>query len=119
MTINQERIGDVLADNRSLIYIHIINVINKVDSSALARISWLDNPHILLALVLLQLLVMIVEVAKFIRQDVGVWAEVKGRLAKSFLHADDVETESVFSGDFITLREMVDLLILIQTFILV
>ena len=119
MTINQERIGDVLADNRSLIYIHIINVINKVDSSALARISWLDNPHILLALVLLQLLVMIVEVAKFIRQDVGVWAEVEGRLAKSFLHADDVETESVFSGDFITLGEMVDLLILIQTFILV
>jgi hypothetical protein len=119
VTINQERIRDVLADNRSLIHIHIIDIIHQVDASPLARIGRLHNPHILLALVLLQFLIVIVEVTELIRQDVSVWAEVERRLAKSFLHAHDVEAESVFSGDFITLGEMVDLLILIQAFILV
>jgi hypothetical protein len=119
VTINQERIRDVLADNRSLIHIHIIDIIHQVDASPLARVGRLHNPYILLALVLLQFLIVIVEVAELIRQDVSVWAEVERRLAKSFLHAHDVEAESVFSGDFITLGEMVDLLILIEAFILV
>ena len=34
---------------------------------------------------LLQLLVVVVEIAEFIRQDVGVWAEIESILAESLL----------------------------------
>ena len=37
--------------------------------------------------------------------------------AKSLLHSDDVEAEPVFPCDFMTLREVVDLLVLVQAFV--
>jgi len=51
----------------------------------LASIGWLDNPDILLALVLLEFLVVIIEVTEFVGQDVSVRAEVEGILAESLL----------------------------------
>jgi hypothetical protein len=36
----------------------------------------------------------------------------------AFLHAHNIETEAIFSSNFITLREMVNLLILVKSFIL-
>lgn len=62
---------------------------------------------------LLQLLVMVIEVSEFVRQDVGVWHEVVGGLTVSFLHSHAVEAKTVLAGNFITLGEMVDLLVLI------
>ena len=56
---------------------------------------------------------MLVKLTEFIRKDVGVWHKVKVLLAISFLHSHNVEAESVLTGNFMTLREMVDLLILI------
>jgi hypothetical protein len=57
------------------------------------------------------------EVMELVGEDVGVWDEVKLTSAKPLLHLDIVEAKSVFSGDFITLREVVDPLIFVQTFI--
>jgi len=54
---------------------------------------------------------------ELIWQDIGVWDEVELTPAKSLLHFDVVEAKSVFSGDFVTLREVVDSLIFVQTFI--
>ena len=119
MTIDQEWISDVLTNHRSLIYIHIVDVIHEVDTSTLACVGWLHNPNILFAFMLFQFLVVVVEVTKLIRQDVCVRAEIKSRFAESFLHTHYVETQSIFASDLITLREMVNLLVLIQAFILV
>jgi hypothetical protein len=58
-----------------------------------------------------------IEITKLIWQNVGVWNEVKGSFAELFLHADHVVAETVFPGDLVTLREVVDLLVLIQALI--
>ena len=68
---------------------------------------------------LLQLLVVVVKVAELVRQNVGVRRKVVGLLSKAFLHANYIETEAIFAGDFVTLREMVNLLVLVETLILV
>ena len=68
---------------------------------------------------LLQLLIVIIEITEFIWQDVGVWAEVKRSLSEPFLQAHNIETQTILSSDFVTLREVIDLLILIEPFILV
>lgn len=62
---------------------------------------------------LLQLLIVFVEFAKFIRQDVGVWHEVKVLLAVSFLHPDHVETQSILPRNLMTLWEVIDFLVFI------
>ena len=66
---------------------------------------------------LLQLLVMLIEFAEFIRQNVSVWHEIKVLLAIPFLHSDHIEAKSIFPCNLMTLREMVDFLVLIKAFI--
>ena len=88
-----------------------------MDALALRRVGWLHDPDISLGLSLLQLLVMGMEVVEFVWKDVGVWNEVKLTSAKSLLHLDVVVTKSVFSGDLIALREVVDFLVLVKTFV--
>ena len=119
MTIDQKRVCDVLGNVRGLVNVHIVDVVHEINTPSLASVSRLHNPNILLAFMLLQFLVMVVKVAKFVRQNVRVRAEVEGRLAEALLHAHHIEAESVFTGNFITLWEVVDLLILIQALILV
>ena len=119
MTVNQQWVGNVLADDTSFIDIDIVNIIDKIDTSSLARICRFHDPDILLALVLLEFLVVIVKVTKLIGKNVGVWRKIKCTLAKSFLHSDDVEAESIFACDFVRLREVIDFLVLIQAFVLV
>ena len=101
VTVNQQWVGDVLADNTCLVDIHVVDVIHKIDTPALAGVCRLHDPDIFLALVLFQLLIVVVEVTKLIRKDVCVRREVEGTLAKPLLHAYDVETKSIFPGDFI------------------
>ena len=119
VTVNQQWVGDVLADDTGLVDIHVVDVINKVNTSALAGVRRLHDPDIFLAFVLLQLLIVVVEVAKLVRKDVGVRGEVEGALAKPLLHAHDVEAESILAGDLIRLREVVDFLVLVKTLVLV
>lgn len=66
---------------------------------------------------LLQLLVMGIEVSEFVWEDIGVRHEVEVLFPESLLHANHVETETVLPRDLIALWEMVDLLILVQSFI--
>lgn len=119
VTIDQQRIGDVLADHTGLVHVHVIDVIHKVDAFALTSVRRLDNPHILFAFVLLQFLIVVVEVSELIRQDVSVGNEIEGILAIPFLHAHNIEAESVFACDFVTHRELVDFLVFVEPLILV
>lgn len=67
MPINQQWIGNIPTDNRSVINTHIINVINDVNTFALGRVSRLHYPYVFLAIVLLEFLVVSIEIAKLIR----------------------------------------------------
>jgi hypothetical protein len=60
---------------------------------------------------------MSVEVTEFIWKNVGVWYEIEVAFPELFLHADHIIAKSVLSSDLITLREMIDFLVLIQAFI--
>jgi hypothetical protein len=60
---------------------------------------------------------MLIEFTKFIWEDIGVWNEIVMLLAESLLHSYDIETEPIFSGNFMTLREMVDFLVFIKPLI--
>ena len=68
---------------------------------------------------LLELLIVVVEVSKLIRQDVSVRAEVKGTFAEALLEAHDIEAKTVLARDLVTLREVIDLLVLVQALVLV
>lgn len=119
MTVNKQWIGDVLGDYTRFIDIYIVDVVNDVYTSSLARIGGFDNPDVLLRFVLLQLLIMVVEVTKLIRQYVGIGAEVKCRLAKALLESDNVKAETILSGNLVRLREVVNLLVLVEAFVLI
>lgn len=68
---------------------------------------------------LLKLLVVIIEVTELVGEDVSVRTEVEGILAKSLLQSHNIEAQTVLSCDFITLREMIDLLVLVKSLVLV
>ena len=72
VAVDQQRVGDVLADDTRLVHVHIVDVIDEVDTAALARIGRLHNPDILFGLVLFQFLIMVVKVTELIRKDVSV-----------------------------------------------
>ena len=67
MAIDQQRVRNVLRNDARFIDIDVVDVINNVDATALAGICWLDNPYILLALMLFELLVVVIKIAEFIR----------------------------------------------------
>ena len=119
MTVNQQWIGNVLADDASFINIDIVNIIDKIDTSSLAGVCRFHDPDIFLALVLLEFLVVIVKVTKLIGKNVGVWRKIKCTFPEALLHADDVEAKSIFACDLVRLREVIDFLVLIQAFVLV
>ena len=54
---------------------------------------------------------------EFVWKNVGIWNEVKLISTKTFLHLYIVVAKSVFSGDFITLREVVNSLKLIKSLV--
>lgn len=119
MAINKQWVRDILRNNAGLIHIHIVDIIHDVNTTALAGIGWLDNPYILLALVLLQLLIVVIEITEFIWQDVGIWTKVKRILAESFLKAYNIEAQTILPGNLVALRKVIDLLILVESLILV
>ena len=56
---------------------------------------------------------MVIKVTELIRQDVSIWTKVKRILAKPFLQTHNIKAKSVLPCDFIALREVIDLLVLI------
>ena len=77
----------------------------------------LDDPYILLTIMLLELLIVLIKLSKFIRKNVSIRHKVKVLLSMLLLHPDHVETEPVFAGDLVALRKMIDLLILVQALV--
>ena len=54
---------------------------------------------------------------KLVRQDVSVRDEVKLISTETLLHLHIIEAKSIFTGDFVALREMIDSLELVETFV--
>lgn len=48
VAIDEERVGDIPADHRGFIHVHIVDVVNDVDSSSLRSVSRFYNPHVFL-----------------------------------------------------------------------
>ena len=66
---------------------------------------------------LLKLLIVSVEITKLVWQYIGVRNEIERSLSEFFLHPHHVIAKSIFPGDFIALREMIDLLVFVQAFV--
>jgi hypothetical protein len=66
---------------------------------------------------LLKLLLMLVEFSELVWQDIGVWDKVEMLFAEPLLHPDNIEAKSIFPGDLMTLREMINLLVLVKTLV--
>lgn len=88
-----------------------------MDSAAPGGVSGLNDPQVPLGLGLPEFLVVGVKVMELVRQDVGVGDEIELLPAEPLLHLHVVEAQSVFAGDLVALREVVDPLELIQAFI--
>jgi hypothetical protein len=58
-----------------------------------------------------------VKVSELVRENVGVRDEVEVSLPELLLHADHVVTQAVLPSDLIALREMVNLLVLVQALV--
>ncbi len=113
VTIDQQWVGNVFGDNTCFIDIDIVDIIDDINAASLTSIGWFHDPHIFLAFMLLQFLVVIIKVAKLVGQDVCVRAEVKGRFAEALLQTHDIEAQAIFAGDFVRLGEMINFLVLI------
>lgn len=117
MTIDQKRVRYIARYNWKLINVNIVDIVYQLNSSALCRICGLNNPNILFGVMLLQLLVVFVKLSEFVWQNVGVGYKIEVLLAITLLHTDDVEAKSIFPGDLVRLWEVINLLVLVQTFI--
>jgi hypothetical protein len=117
VAIDEQRITDVPTNDGQLFYVQIVQILNDMNASSPGAVCWLNDPGVTLGVRLLDLQEMRVEFTKLVRQDVGVRNEVVLTCTKLLLRPDIVVTETIFAGDLITLRKMVDSLILIQPFV--
>ena len=60
---------------------------------------------------------MSVEVTELVREDICVRHKVKVLLSIALLHTDHVEAAPILAGDLMTLWEMIDFLVLIESLI--
>ena len=58
-----------------------------------------------------------VEVVKLIWQDVGLGDEIELLATEALLHLHVVVTETILSRDLMTLREVIDPLVLVKAFV--
>lgn len=117
MSVDEEGVGHVARDNRGVIYVHIVDIVYDIDTLALTRVGWLHNPNILFGVMLLEFLVVGIEITEFVWKDIGIWDEIERGFTEFLLHTDHIVAETVLSGDFIGLREVVYFLELVQAFI--
>ena len=101
MAINKQRVSDVFTYNRSLVYIHIVYIVNQVNAFTLTAVGRLDNPDVLLAFMLLQFLVVVVEISKLIRKNISVRCEIECLSSKLLLHSHNVKAHSVFASNLV------------------
>lgn len=72
MPIDQQWVRNILWNYGGVVYVDVVDVVNDVDTFTLAGVGRLNDPDILLGLMLLQLLVVIIEVTELFREDVSV-----------------------------------------------
>lgn len=119
MSVYQKWVSNVLANYTCLVHINVINVINQINAFALTRVSRFYDPNVFLGLMLFQFLVMVIKVAKLIWKDVSVRDEVESCFPEFLLHANEIKAKTVLTSDLMTLREVVDLLVLVQALVLI
>ena len=67
VSIYQQWVGYVAADNAKIVYINIIDIVYQINALSLTTASRLNNPDVFLRVVLPQLLVVSVKLPKLIR----------------------------------------------------
>jgi hypothetical protein len=117
MPVDQEGVSYVARYHRGVVHVYIIDIVYYVDTLALAGVCRLHYPYVLFRVVLLKLLVVGIEITKFIWENVGVWDKVKWGFTELFLHSNHIVAETILARDLIGLREVIDFLELIQTLI--
>ena len=113
MTVDQEWFCDVPRDHTCVINIQLVDVLNNMNAATPWWVGRLHDPQITLWLLLFESLVVWVEIVELLRQDVGVWDEVKLVFSEPLLHLNKVVAQAVLSSDLVTLREVIDALVLI------
>ena len=117
MPVDQEGVSYVARYHRGVVHVYIIDIIHYVDTLTLTRVCRLHYPHVLFRVVLLKLLVVGIEITKFIWENVGVWDKVKWSFTELFLHSNHIVAETILARDLIGLREVINFLELVQTLI--
>lgn len=126
MSIDKEWVRNVPLNNGLIfVNIHLRYVIYNIYASSPWQIARFHDPKVLCTVVVavrvlhlhLVLFEHLHEIAILVREHKCFWYEIPRFLTVSILHFADVNTQSVFSRDFITLRKMVYLLILIQALV--
>ena len=126
VTIDKQRVRYVsLDDGLILVDVHFGNVIDDVNSSTSRKIARLNDPQILSGIMVtvwikpfhLVLLEHLDEISILVRENKGLRNEVPWFKTVPVLHLANVDAQSVFSRNFIALREMVDLLVLIEALV--
>ena len=117
VAVDEERVGNIPRNDREIVNIDLCNVINDVNAASSRHVSGLDDPQVALGILILKLLEMIVEVAEFIWDDVGVRKEVKVLLSKLLLHLVDIQCQFVLPRYLEALWKVVDFLVFVETFI--
>ena len=117
IAVNKQRVGYISGNNAQFVYIQVIDIVDDMDTSSSTRIAWLYDPDIAPWISLLQLLVMTQQISVLIWQDIGIWNEIESITTKFLLQFYVIEAKTIFSGNFIRVREVIDSLIFIQAFI--
>jgi hypothetical protein len=117
MSIDQERVGNVLTHYTRLIKVNLINVVHEIDTLTLGLGIRLHNPKRFLSFLVLLFMEETKIVCKLIWETESLRSDVEGFPSELLLHPDDIHTELIFPGDLIRGREVIDLLVLIESII--
>ena len=90
VAVYKQRICDIPRNNGHFIHIQLIKILYNRYTSALRRISRLNNPRVTFGFSLLDFLEGGVEVMELIRQDVSIRGEVELLSTELILHFDKV-----------------------------
>ena len=119
MTVDQERVLDVLGDDGDIFEIYFGNVVDNVDSSTPRRICWLNDPQVLFGASWSRrnfsgfFLILLNEFSKLIWQTISFRQEIESLSTVFVAQLRDIDAESIFPSDFITLWKMINFLIFV------
>ena len=118
MPIDKQWVCDVLRYNASLIKVDLSDLVNDVDTPSLARICWFHYPNVIFIL-LMQLIIVDSKLIELVGQDIGVGKKIIDTLSEPCLELVYILAKSIFSCYLETTRKVVNLLIFVQSFILI